>query len=136
MEKICQTQPFFCDKPGGGRACQRVDGIPGSFTMKEQLPNLFRHWICKNMLAYQRFAQGDWSRKNFLEIMNRPNRYISRDALTENRISFDRLREFYRDKDWMCDRLTTMETHVKILKNLPPYAGMNFIRQGMDTRST
>lgn len=101
------------------------------FTMKEQLPNLFRHWICKNMLAYQRFAQGDWSRKNFLEIMNRPNRYISRDALTENRISFDRLRGFYRDKDWMCDRLATMETHVKILKNLPPYAGMNFIRQGM-----
>ncbi len=101
------------------------------FTMKEQLPNLFRHWICKNMLAYLRFAEGEKSRKNFLEIMNRPNRYISRDALMENGISFDSLREYYKDRDWMCDRLTTMETHLKILKTLPPYAGMNFIRQGM-----
>lgn len=31
----------------------------------------------------------------------------------------------------MCDRLTTMETHLRILKGLPPYAAINFIRKGM-----
>lgn len=101
------------------------------FTMKEQLPNLFRHWICRNMLAYLHLAAGEHTRKNFLEVMNRPNRYLSREALTESTISFERLREYYKDKDWMCDRLTTLETHLKILGTLPPYAGMNFIRQGM-----
>ena len=55
------------------------------FTMKEQLPNLFRHWICRALLAYLEMAAGDRSRKNFLEIMNRPNRYIARDALTEKK---------------------------------------------------
>lgn len=84
------------------------------------------------MLAYMRFAAGDRSRKNFLEIMNRPNRYLSRDALELGReISFDRLREFYKEKDWMCDRLTTLETHLRILKGLTPYAAMNFIRKGV-----
>ena len=39
------------------------------FTMKEQLPNLFRHWICRALLAYLEMAAGDRSRKNFLEIM-------------------------------------------------------------------
>ena len=102
------------------------------FTMKEKLPNLFQHWICRNFLAYMRFAQGERSRKLFLEIMNRPNRYISRDAVVSGReISFEQLRDFYKDKDWMCDRLTTMETHLRILKGLPPYAAINFIRKGM-----
>ena len=31
----------------------------------------------------------------------------------------------------MCDRITTLETHLRILSSLPPYAGINFIRKGM-----
>ena len=60
------------------------------FTMKEQLPNLFRHWICRALLAYLEMAAGDRSRKNLLEIMNRPNRYISREALNSSQINFIR----------------------------------------------
>ena len=101
------------------------------FTMKEQLPNLFRHWICRNLQAYLHMAAGDRSRKNFLEMMNRPNRYISRDALPDKQISFDRLREYYKDKEWMCDRITTLETHLRILGTLSPFAAINFIRKGM-----
>ena len=104
-------------------------GVP--FTMKEKLPNLFRHWICRNMIAYLKMAEGDRSRSTFLEIMNRPNRYIARDALTEKNIDFKVLGEFYKDKDWMCDRITTMETHLRILKTMAPYAAINFIRNGM-----
>ena len=66
------------------------------FTMKEQLPNLFRHWICRALLAYLEMAAGDRSRKNFLEIMNRPNRYISREALNSSQINFNELREYYK----------------------------------------
>ncbi len=101
------------------------------FTMKEQLPNLYRHWICRNLLAYLHMAAGDRSRKNFLELMNRPNRYISRDALKNSQISFYDLREYYKDKDWMCDRITTLETHLRILGTLSPFAAVNFIRKGM-----
>lgn len=101
------------------------------FTMKEQLPNLFRHWICRNLLAYMRLAAGDRSRRTFLEIMNRPNRYIARDALTDTEVSFEKLKEFYKQKDWMCDRITTLETHLRILRTLPPYAAINFIRKGI-----
>ncbi len=121
------------------RTNQEAEGLIGAlmerqvpFSMKEKLPNIFHHWICRNMLAYMRFAAGDRSRKKILEIMNRPNRYLSRDALGADReISFDRLREYYRDKDWMCDRITTLETHFRILRGLAPFAAMNFIRKGM-----
>ena len=120
------------------RTNQEAEGLVGAlmerqvpFYMKEKLPNLFHHWICRNLLAYMHMAKGDRSRRNFLEIMNRPNRYISRDALPMTDISFEVLKEYYKDKDWMCDRITTLETHLKILKGLSPYAAVNFIRKGM-----
>ena len=120
------------------RTNQEAEGLVGAlmerqipFYMKEKLPNLFHHWICRNLLAYMHMAKGDRSRQNFLEIMNRPNRYISRDALPMTDISFEALKEYYKDKDWMCDRITTLETHLKILKGLSPYAAVNFIRKGM-----
>ena len=120
------------------RTNQEAEGLVGAlmerqvpFYMKEKLPNLFHHWICRNLLAYMHMAKGDRSRRNFLEIMNRPNRYISRDALPMTDISFEALKEYYKDKDWMCDRITTLETHLKILKGLSPYAAVNFIRKGM-----
>ena len=120
------------------RTNQEAEGLVGAlmeyqipFTMKEQLPNLFRHWISRNLMAYLKMAAGDRTRKLFLEIMNRPNRYIARDALTQTTISFSALRDFYKDKDWMCDRITTLETHLRILSTLAPYAAVNFIRKGM-----
>lgn len=121
------------------RTNQEAEGLVGAlmerqvpFNMKEKLPNLFHHWICRNLIAYMRFAAGERSRKNFFEFMNRPNRYISREALSLSpEISFEQLKEFYKDKDWMCDRITTLETHLRILKGLAPYAAINFIRKGM-----
>ena len=121
------------------RTNQEAEGLVGAlmerqvpFNMKEKLPNLFHHWICRNILAYLRFASGDESRKNFVEFMNRPNRYISRDAVSLSPvISFEQLKDFYKDKDWMCDRLTTLETHLRIIKGLSPFAAINFIRKGM-----
>ena len=46
-------------------------------------------------------------------------------------MSLEALEEFYKDKDWMCDRITTLKTHLRILKTMAPYAAINFIRKGM-----
>lgn len=101
------------------------------FHMKEKLPNLFSHWICRDLLAYMHLANGDTERRYFVQIMNRPNRFISRDALDKPGISFEELQEYYKDKDWMCDRITTLQTHLRILKGLAPYGAVNFIRCGI-----
>lgn len=44
------------------------------FTMRDVLPNLYEHWLAKNMVAYMRLAMGGRERKDFLAVMNRPNR--------------------------------------------------------------
>ncbi len=101
------------------------------FQMRDSLPNLFDHWIAQNMISYMKLAMGDRSRKEFLQVMNRPNRYISREALDTETVSFEELRWFYEDKEWMCDRIDRMEEDLKTLKAMTPYGAINYIRYGV-----
>lgn len=101
------------------------------FHMKEHLPNIYEHWIARDILSYLGMAHGDMSRKNFLQVMNRPNRYFSRESVYEKVVSFETLRIFYEEKDWMCDRIDTMESQLKMLKMMSPFAAINYIRHGI-----
>ena len=99
------------------------------FRMKECMPNLYEHFIAQDLIAYLKMALGDRSRKSFLAIMNRPNRYIGRDSVEGTTISFESLRKFYCDKDWMLDRIDQLEVDFRILKNMAPYGAIQYIRK-------
>lgn len=99
------------------------------FRMKERMPNLYEHFIAQDLITYLKMALGDHSRKSFLAIMNRPNRYIGRDSVEGTTISFESLRKFYCDKDWMLDRIDQLEVDFRILKNMAPYGAIQYIRK-------
>lgn len=99
------------------------------FRMKERMPNLYEHFIAQDLITYLKMALGDRSRKSFLAIMNRPNRYIGRDSVEGTTISFESLRKFYCDKDWMLDRIDQLEVDFRILKNMAPYGTIQYIRK-------
>lgn len=99
------------------------------FQMKEHLPNLYEHFIGKNLCAYLRMAIGKRERKDFLEVMNRPIRYISRSAVETGEVSFESLRKFYCDKEWMLDRIDQLDVDLRVMKNLTPYAAIQYIRK-------
>ena len=99
------------------------------FRMKERMPNLYEHFIAQDLTTYLKMALGDRSRKSFLAIMNRPNRYIGRDSVEGTTISFECLRIFYCDKDWMLDRIDQLEVDFRILKNMAPYGAIQYIRK-------
>lgn len=99
------------------------------FQMKEHLPNLYEHFIGKNLCAYLRMAIGKRERKDFLEVMNRPIRYISRSAVETGEVSFESLRKFYCNKEWMLDRIDQLDVDLRVMKNLTPYAAIQYIRK-------
>lgn len=101
------------------------------FCMRDTLPNLYEHWIAQDVISYIRIAMGERSRRAFLRIMNRPNRYFSRDALDDAQVSFEGLRWFYEEKDWMCDRIDKLEEDLNTLKQMTPYGAINYIRYGI-----
>ena len=102
-------------------------GVP--FHMKEHIPNLYEHFIAKNFITYMKMALGDRSRKSFLEIMNRPNRYIGRDAVERGEVSFEQLRKYYEEKDWMLDRIDQLEVDLRIIGRMAPYGAIQYIRK-------
>ena len=64
------------------------------FKTRDSLPNIYEHWISRNILAYIRAAMGDLDRGNVLEFINRPKRYISRDALETSPVSWEGVKSF------------------------------------------
>ena len=99
------------------------------FQMKEHLPNIYEHFIAKDIMAYFRLATGARNRQDFLQVMNRPKRYLGRDSVAGTKVSFEDMRKFYCDKDWMIDRIDQFEWDVKMLMKMAPYAAIQYIRK-------
>lgn len=99
------------------------------FQMKEHLPNIYEHFIAKDIMAYFRLATGIRRRQDFLQVMNRPKRYLGRDSVAGAKVSFEDMRKFYCDKDWMIDRIDQFEWDVKMLMKMAPYAAIQYIRK-------
>lgn len=101
------------------------------FAMKERLPNLYEHWIVQDVLTYVRVAQGSRERSQVLRIINRPKRYVHRNAFTEPYVDLEELKRFYEDREWMVDRLEQLQYDLSMLAQMRPYAAVNFIRRGI-----
>ena len=99
------------------------------FQMREHLPNLYNHFIAKDIMAYFRLAMGQRERKDFLQVMNRPKRYLGRDCLPGRVVSFEEMRKFYCDKEWMQDRIDQFEWDLKMLAKMAPYAAIQYLKK-------
>lgn len=98
------------------------------FRMRDTMPNLFEHWIAKNLFCYIRLAMGSGLRRDLLPVLNRPKRYLNRECLPGERIDWELMLEYYEDKDYVCDRIERLRYDLKMLGRMGPYAAVNYIR--------
>ena len=101
------------------------------FRTRDTVPNLYEHWISRNILTYIRIAMGSRAREDILQVINRPKRYISRDAMPDETVSFERMKAFYAEKDWIAERIESLEGDLRAIARMSPLAAVNYIRQGM-----
>lgn len=116
---------------GAGFLVEKLMEYQIPFQMRDILPNLYEHWISRNMISYMKLAKGDRSRREFFQVMNRPNRYISRAALEESTVSFEALRWHYEGKEWLLDRIDKLEEDLGKIREMTPYGAINYIRYGV-----
>ena len=98
------------------------------FQMKDAIPNLYDHWIAKNVMTYLKLGKGSQKRSDLLQVLNKPLRYISRECLEDEIISWDVMLQYYEDKPWMCDRIETLQHDLKMLQHMNPYGALHYIR--------
>lgn len=101
------------------------------FRTRDTVPNLYEHWISRNILTYIRIAMGSRAREDILQVINRPKRYISRDAMPDETVSFEKMKAFYAEKDWIAERIENLEGDLRAIARMSPLAAVNYIRQGM-----
>ncbi len=102
-----------------------------SFCTRDRIPNLYEHWIAKDIFAYLRIAEGSVARADFLTVMNKPKRYIARDSLCESEVAFDEWIQMYDEQPWIAERIEKLWHDVKELGRMSPYAAVNYIRRGI-----
>ena len=98
------------------------------FRVRDQVPNLFQHWIARDLFCYMRLAMGSGLRKDLLPVLNRPKRYLSRECLNDERISWEYMLNFYKDKRYVCDRIERLQYDLKMMSRMSPFAAINYIR--------
>ena len=99
------------------------------FEMRDYVTNFYRLFIVKDMMAYLQLAAGKRDRSLFLTICNRPLRYLARNSMENRQVNFEDLRKFYCDKDWMLDIIDQFDVDVRMMKNMAPYAAIQYIRK-------
>lgn len=102
------------------------------FHSRDRIPNIYEHWIAKDILTYMGIAAGNRERSEFIKIMNKPKRYIGRDSLCESTVAFDEWMKMYDEQPWIAERIEKLWYDIRMLKSMSPYAAINYIRKGID----
>nr|WP_298054738.1 ATP-dependent helicase [uncultured Lachnoanaerobaculum sp.] len=98
------------------------------FTIRDAIPNLFDHWVAKDIISYIKLAINMGDKSDLLRISNKPNRYISRDSLSSSRADIETLFDYYDDKSYMIKRIVELREHLRTIKNLKPATALRYIR--------
>ncbi len=101
------------------------------FSISDTMPNIFDHFVIKNIIDYINMALGERSRSTFLRIMNKPSRYISRDILIEERVDFNKLISRLHRKEYVAEHIYKLEADLRLIAKMRPYAALNFIRKSV-----
>lgn len=116
----------------GFAARMKAADIP--YAMKEKVTSIYEHFIVKDMVAYLQTARGQGSREQMLRIMNRPSRYISREAVAEGDGDIDKMLLYYRraplpqkQKADVCEALSRFGRQLESIKRLSLLPGIQYI---------
>ncbi|MCR1917925.1 ATP-dependent helicase [Frisingicoccus caecimuris] len=101
------------------------------FVMKDSVPNIYEHWIAKDIFAYMNIAFGNNSRADYLRIINRPNRYISRSYLDEDPVNLSNVKDYLENREWMMERIEQLEYDLYMLASMGPYPAIQYIRHSI-----
>lgn len=103
-----------------------VDGIPCVGSGRTQ--NLYEHWISKDIISYLNIAMGSCSRNDYLRVINKPMRYITRSYITDP-FDIHSLKRIYNCNEAMIGRINDFEMDMNMIKNMSPFAAINYIRK-------
>ena len=111
-------------------------GIP--YEIKERAESIYEHFAVKDVMAYLSLAHGSGGKEDLLRIVNKPPRYVSREAVAECGADFERLRAYYKNPDGKEapgrgrrlsaeNALNLLERQLRVIGKLSLHLGVDYI---------
>ena len=104
----------------------------------EKAPDIFAHFCAQDMLDYIHFSLGPKERSRFLNIINKPMRYLSRKCVAglTGEVTLDAVLDYYRggEQGDNADALAEVRRFFaacRRIEGLAPHLAINYIRKGI-----
>ncbi len=104
------------------------------YEMRERAVSIYEHFIVRDIMAYLQVAKGEGTREQLLRIMNRPSRYICREAVGEGRADIGSMIRYYkeaplprRQKEDVLERLSLFEKQLSGIGRLSLLPAVSYI---------
>lgn len=101
------------------------------YFMKEKSANFYDNVLIRDILAYLKFAHLEPRRSYFYQFMNKPVRYIKREAVLGEIVDFSELYIAYFGKKKILYSLKKLEEDLKFLKTLDAYGSISYVLKAM-----
>ena len=122
---------LFRTNTGSRKTVEQLMAYNMPFQMRDGLPNLYEHWVARDVFTYMRMSKGSRLRADFLRVANKPNRYLARDSFLDAEVTFESLYQVYEERQWMWERIEKLEHDLKVLGPMTPFGALNYIRYGI-----
>lgn len=104
------------------------------FTIKDQTPSIYEHWVVKDIIAYLRLSQNRNLPEEGARIINKPSRYINnsfvREALQNGKF-FDYLLTSPYLKPYQKGRIDELLFYLNAISKRTPYDAYKYIRNSV-----
>lgn len=102
------------------------------YNLKDSILNIYEHFITKDIIAYMQFSKDITRNSDFIRIVNKPKRYISKDTINEaQRLTGPLIKTIYQLptlKTYQEKRIDELLTHVYQIRKRKPYEAVKYIR--------
>lgn len=102
-------------------------GIP--FSVGDCVPDIYEHFIGRNVLSYLAAADNDFSRSVYLEIINRPNRKLPREVFMTDPVDIRDIRRLLKNSTELTNRFEKFISDIAFMGRLDPYASIEYLRK-------
>lgn len=112
----------------GMNICKVLNNANIDYKIRDMNNNPFDFFAISDIVSYLNIACGNLDSKYIIDIMNKPIRYIKREAIVGVKFSFDDICKFYIDKNYILKNVIRLKKDIDTIKNMPPALAIKYIR--------
>lgn len=140
-EELSQSAVIYRTNAEAGALSRELAACNIPFYTKNRIENIFETPIAQDIFSYLSFAEAIFKkgkdgsagglRGDFYRIMNKPSRYIHRQAAGEPVVTERLLMDYYNTKPHMQETVRKLWADLSMISTLRPYLAVDYIRKNM-----